>query len=251
MPLKKFSPKHALAIRWFHWINFPILFIMIWSGTLIYWANDVYKITAGTFKFQFYPDAFYKALNMPFRLAEGMSYHFLFMWVFFINGLLYVLYLIFSGEWRILFPNKKSFKESIIVVLNDLHLTKKKPEFKKYNAAQRIAYTAIIFMGFFSLLSGLVIYKPAEFAGLTTVLGGYENARFIHFVLTIGFVLFFLVHVIQVIIAGWNNFRAMITGWEIVKVEEDDKAISITNENISQEISDNKIELNKTEDEKE
>ena len=36
--------KHPLAIRWFHWLNFPILACMIWSGLLIYWANDVYKI---------------------------------------------------------------------------------------------------------------------------------------------------------------------------------------------------------------
>ena len=34
--------KHPLAIRWFHWINFPVLALMIWSGTLILWANDVY-----------------------------------------------------------------------------------------------------------------------------------------------------------------------------------------------------------------
>ncbi len=34
--------KHPLAIRWFHWINFPVLMLMIGSGLLIYWANDVY-----------------------------------------------------------------------------------------------------------------------------------------------------------------------------------------------------------------
>ena len=39
--------KHPLAIRWFHWINFPVIFIMIWSGLLIYWANDVYRIGWG------------------------------------------------------------------------------------------------------------------------------------------------------------------------------------------------------------
>jgi hypothetical protein len=30
-----------------------------------------------------------------------------------------------------------------------------------------------------------------------------------------GAFLFFVVHVVQVIIAGWNNFRAMVTGFEI------------------------------------
>jgi PAS domain S-box-containing protein len=35
--------KHPLAIRWFHWVNFPLLALMIWSGLWIYWANDVYR----------------------------------------------------------------------------------------------------------------------------------------------------------------------------------------------------------------
>ena len=35
---------HPRAIRWLHWINFPLLFIMMWSGLRIYWAHDVYAI---------------------------------------------------------------------------------------------------------------------------------------------------------------------------------------------------------------
>ena len=38
-PSIRLERKHPLAIRWMHWINFPILFTMIWSGLLIYW-ND-------------------------------------------------------------------------------------------------------------------------------------------------------------------------------------------------------------------
>jgi hypothetical protein len=34
----RLEKKHPLAIRWFHWINFPLLGLMIWSGLLIYWA---------------------------------------------------------------------------------------------------------------------------------------------------------------------------------------------------------------------
>jgi thiosulfate reductase cytochrome b subunit len=191
---------------------------MIWSGTLIYWANSVYKISAGsTVLFKFYPKAVYKALNIPFRLAEGMSWHFVFMWFFFLNGLLYLLYVIFSGEWRQLFPKWSSFKDAWLVVLHDLHLRKMKPVQGKYNAAQRIAYTGIVVLGMGAILSGLVIYKPVKFNLLTTLMGGYETARLIHFIVTIGFLLFFLVHILQVIIAGWNNFRAMITGWEVAE----------------------------------
>ena len=218
MQQKKIIKKHPLAIRWFHWINFPVLGVMIWSGLLIYWANDVYRLGWGdTTILNFFPDSFNKALNIPFRLAEGMNFHFVFMWLFAINGLLYVLYLLFSKEYKLIFPTKKSFKEAWLVLLHDLHIKKGLPPQKKYNAAQRIAYTGVIFMGLGSLLTGLAIYKPVQLFWLCAVLGGYEWARAEHFILTILFCLFFLVHIVQVILAGWNNFRGMVAGFEVVK----------------------------------
>ncbi|WP_337044782.1 cytochrome b/b6 domain-containing protein [Emticicia sp. 17c] len=208
--------KHPLAIRWFHWVNFPVLAIMIWSGMLIYWANGVYKIQLGDIVLvKFFPKGFYTSLKIPQRLAEGMAIHFVFMWLFFLNGLFYVLYTFISGQWRYLVPNKYSFKEAWQVLLHDLHLSKYHPPVGKFNGAQQIAYSAIILMGIGSLLTGLAIYKPVQFFWLTWLLGGYASARAIHFILTIGYVLFFLVHIIQIIRAGWNNFQSMITGFEI------------------------------------
>ena len=219
--MKRILIKHPLAIRWFHWINFPVLAVMIWSGLLIYWANDVYAIKiGGTPVIKFFPKSFYQALHIPFRLAEGMAYHFLFMWLFFVNGLLYVLYTAFSGEWRYLLPNRRSLKEAWQVLLHDLHLRKTAPPQSKYNAAQRIAYTAIILMGFGSIITGLAIYKPVQFGFLTSICGGYEAARLEHFILTIGYGLFFLIHIIQVILAGWRNFQSMITGFEVLPAEK-------------------------------
>lgn len=227
--MKTIVKKHPLAIRWFHWINFPVLGIMIWSGLLIYWANGVYKIGFGsTTLLKFFPDTFYKALNIPYRLSEGMAYHFLFMWLFFLNGIAYVLYTIISGEWRDLVPKKNSFKQSFQVLLHDLHLRKTAPPIiGKYNAAQRIAYTAIIVMGIGSILTGLAIYKPVQLNWLCTIMGGYKMARILHFALTIGYVLFFLIHIFQVIRAGWNNFRAMITGFEVKKIEVEPATLTI------------------------
>jgi thiosulfate reductase cytochrome b subunit len=235
--MKEIVKKHPLAIRWFHWLNFPVLGVMIWSGLLIYWANDVYKIGFGnTTLIKFFPQSFYSSLNINSHLAEGMGYHFLFMWLFFLNGIAYVLYTIFSGEWRLLLPNRHSFKEAWQVLLHDLHLRKTKPPQEKYNAAQRVAYSAIIVMGIGSVLTGLAIYKPIGFSWLCALCGGYKMARIIHFALTIGYVLFFLVHVIQVILAGWNNFRAMITGFEVKKTKDDLPATPLEEEPIKQSV---------------
>ena len=95
----------------------------------------------------------------------------------------------------------------------------------KYNGAQRIAYTAIVLMGAGSLVTGLSIYKPTQVHWITSALGGYEMARWEHFWLTMGFCGFFLVHVGQVVLAGWNNFRSMVSGFELQKVERSGQAV--------------------------
>ncbi|WP_031500356.1 cytochrome b/b6 domain-containing protein [Bryobacter aggregatus] len=197
--------KHPLAIRWFHWLNFPLLAIMIWSGLLIYWANDVYIA---------FPDWFYEKANLSYRLADGMSYHFLFMWFFALNGIAYVIYTLWSGEWRHLVPGRGALGQAYQVILYDLHIRKEPLPPAKYNAAQQIAYTGILLMGIGSLITGLVIYRPIQLHVLTQALGGYSAVRFLHFLLTAGYVLFFFVHVAQVIRAGWPNFKAMVTGNE-------------------------------------
>jgi thiosulfate reductase cytochrome b subunit len=219
--------KHLLASRWMHWINFPLLGIMIWSGLLIYWAqsdaanlhpHEVYRIGIGNWTLvRFFPDWFYAKLGMPFRLAEGLGWHFFFMWLFGVNGILYVIYTFVSGEWRDLVPNRNSMKEAWQVLLHDLYLSKEHPPVRKYNGAQQIAYTMIVLAGAGSLVTGLAIYKPAQLHVLTSLLGGYEFARFLHFWLMMSYVGFFAIHIMQVIRAGWNNFRSMVTGYELVE----------------------------------
>lgn len=213
----KIKKKHSFASRWMHWINFPVLTLMIWSGLLIYWANGVYGLKIFGYEiFHFFPTTFYDYLGIDHRLAEGMSIHFFVMWFFAVNGFLYFVYILISGEWRDIVPTLSSFKEAIQVTLHDLHLSRYHPPQKKYNGAQRIAYSIVILMGAGSVITGLAIYKPTQLAWLTSLLGGYEWARWEHFWLTVGFVLFFFVHVAQVAKTGWNNFRSMVSGYEYV-----------------------------------
>lgn len=201
-----------------HWINFPLLTVMIWSGILIYWANQVYAIRiAGYELFKFFPAWFYDLFGIPFRLAEGLQLHFFFMWLFAANGIFYIIYTAVSGEWRALVPIPASLKRAPMVALHDAHILKNKPPQGKYNDAQRLAYTGVIVMGIGSVVTGLAIYKPTQLGWLTTLLGGYQWARWQHFWLMILFIAFFVVHVFQVAMAGWSNFRSMITGYEIVE----------------------------------
>lgn len=205
--MSRLEKKHPLAIRWFHWINFPLLALMIWSGILIYWAYPAY--------FQL-DQTTWRALKINNRLAEGMALHFFFMWLFVGNGIAYVTYTLVSGEWRELLPNRHTFRDAWNVVLHDLRIRKEPLPRVKFNGAQRLAYTGVILMGIGSVLSGLAIYRPVQLWWLTAMFGGYQTARFVHFALTVGYVLFFLVHVAQVVRAGWNNFRAMVIGVEVV-----------------------------------
>ena len=220
--MSSLTTKHRLAIRWVHWVNFPLLSLMIWSGLLIYWANDVYRVGVGSVTaFHFFPDWFYNVTTLGHRLSEGMAIHFLFMWLFALNGIIYVAYTLISGEWRLLFPDRNSPRDALAVVLYDLGIRKEMPAQEKYNAAQKIAYTSILVMGAGSLITGLAIYKPTQVAWISGLLGGYDMARWEHFWLTMGYLAFFGVHLAQVIKAGWNNFQSMVTGFDLPKTSKE------------------------------
>src|SRR5271168_5638484 len=149
----RLEKKHPLAIRWMHWVNFPVLFTMIWSGLLIYWNDSdnayqhphaVYRVGVGSLTVvRLFPPWFWKLINAPYRVTEGLGYHFFFMWIFAINGILYVSYLLISGEWRVLVPERRSFIDAIQVTLVDLHLRKGLQPQKKDNGAQKVAYTSV------------------------------------------------------------------------------------------------------------
>lgn len=213
--------KHRRASRWMHWINFPLLTIMIWSGLRIYWADvrDPFGFGVGLVGwhwFDFLPDAVNERLGLERRLARGMAFHFTFGWLFTLNGIAYGIYTWRSKEWRHLLPDRYSFKDAVEVTKHDMFIRNKPlPPQGRYNGAQRVSYTAIIVMGAIAVLTGLAIYKPTQLNLLTTLFGGYESAKTIHFIVTIGFLVFFVIHILQVVRAGWANFASMVTGYEL------------------------------------
>jgi thiosulfate reductase cytochrome b subunit len=199
--------KHALWLRTVHWLNVPLVILMIWSGILIYWANDIYP--------GFFPQAFYTFFQVSHHLAQGLYVHFFVAWFFIINGCIYLVLLFASGHWREIFPNRQTPAQIIPTILHDMGLRKDVPPHDKFNAMQRIAYSGVIVLALIAVLSGFAIYKPVQLEWLTNVFGGYEGARLVHFIVMLSLCGFIGLHLVQVTRAGWNNFRAMIAGFEI------------------------------------
>ena len=212
-----------------HWINFPVLFTMMWSGLLIYWNDSdnaylyphrVYRIGIGNFTlFRFFPDWFYNKLHVPYHVTQGLGYHFFFMWFFALNGIAWVLYTWLSGEWR--FPPPPApqppRRHPGHPCRSSLPQRPSPPDQVQRSPAHRL-----------HLLHrhgrGHADHRPSHLQTHLRPLahhpcGGYEMARWLHFWITMAFLGFFFVHVGQVILAGWNNFRAMVSGLEVQHID--------------------------------
>ena len=81
---------------------------------------------------------------------------------------------------------------------------------------QRLTYLLVIFVLFPLVIWTGLAMSPAiasVFPAAVAVLGGQQSARTMHFFVSVFLVLFLLVHVVMVCLAGFRNrVRAMITG---------------------------------------
>jgi thiosulfate reductase cytochrome b subunit len=160
-------------------------------------------------------------------LAVGRRWHFALAWLFVINGLIYLILGLFNRHFsRDLAPTRAQLRPSHI--LKDIwdHMRLKHPRgeaAKSYNVLQKFAYLAVIFVLLpLMILTGLTMSPgvDAVLPGLLDLFGGRQSARTIHFLSASGIVLFVLVHVVEVLLAGViNEIRSMITGRYVVPPE--------------------------------
>jgi thiosulfate reductase cytochrome b subunit len=155
-------------------------------------------------------------------LAMARHWHFFFAWIFVINGVLYLLYTVFSRHLeRDLVPTRAELRNigrSIVDHLKFKHPTGEAAT--RYNVLQSLTYLIVIF-GLLPLvvIAGLAMSPRLDtvFTGWVELLGGRQSARTLHFLAAFGLLLFVVVHVAEVFIAGvWNEMRSMITGWYAV-----------------------------------
>ena len=152
-------------------------------------------------------------------------WHLFFAWLFVINGVLYVLYTIFSRHLvKDLLPTRDELRHigrSIVDHLKFKHPTGEAA--KRYNVLQSLTYLIVIF-GLLPLvvICGMALSPRLDtvFTGWVELLGGRQSARSLHFLAAFGLLAFVVIHVVEVFIAGvWNEMRSMITGWYALPAE--------------------------------
>jgi thiosulfate reductase cytochrome b subunit len=164
--------------------------------------------------------AFPDWLTLPGGLGFARDVHFDAAWLLVFNGLVYLLFGLFSGHFRrdlVPAATELAPRRLLAEIWRHLRLRRARGEAARhYNVLQRLAYVTVIFVLLpIMVLSGLTM-SPAVTATmpfLFDLFGGRQSARTIHFLVANLLVLFVLVHVVQVVVTGaFNNMRAMITG---------------------------------------
>jgi thiosulfate reductase cytochrome b subunit len=170
------APKQMLLAKIFHWVNIISLFVMMTSGLQIYNANPVFGGRGGW--------TFPSFLLLGGWLGGGRNWHFAAMWFFALNLLWYGLYIFITRRW------KNRFASS-----SDIKAFKASQNIKRKNyALHRLVYTAILPILLLSILSGLAMYKPAQFHWLSALFSNWQTLRVVHFLAIPTVIVFVLVH---------------------------------------------------------
>ena len=189
---------HPRWVRITHWVNAIAMLVMIGSGWEIYNASPLFD-----FRFS-------RSITLGGWLAGALQWHFAAMWVLAVNGLVYLALGIIGGRFR---RKLLPIRPADVIADTKAALTFKlrHDDISVYNSVQRLLYLGVIAAGIVIVLSGLAIWKPVQFQELTALFGGYDVARYIHFIAMAAIVGFLVVHVLLAILVP-RSLRAMVTG---------------------------------------
>jgi thiosulfate reductase cytochrome b subunit len=189
---------HPRWVRICHWINALAILVMIGSGWQIYNASPLFGFV------------FPREIALGNWLAGALLWHFAAMWILVVNGIVYVTLGIVTGRFRRkLYPIRPSEVVADLKAAATFKLSH--DDLSHYNAVQKLLYTGVILAGVVIVLSGLSIWKPVQFQELTALFGGYDTARYVHFLAMAAIVGFLIVHIALALIVP-KSLRAMITG---------------------------------------
>jgi len=214
-----------LLVRLTHWTFTLSFFGLAVSGYAIilahphfYWGETGNILTPPLF-----------SLPLPTMLGGpsgwGRSLHFQSAWLAVLSGLLYVMSGVASRHFRReLMPSTREMTLSALRACLTNHLRLKGLAVDEgYNVLQKLAYLGVVFVVFpVVILSGFAMSPSitSVFPWMVEVFGGHQTARTIHFFLADLLVLFLIVHVTMVALAGFaSRLTAMITGRRVARKE--------------------------------
>jgi thiosulfate reductase cytochrome b subunit len=230
-PVTTLPPRHSVLVRVTHWIITLCFFALLLTGVEIlishprfYWGETGNVLTTPLFQLHIpssrplVPTGY--GYVLPDQNGWSRALHFEAAWIAVLTGLLYAISGLFTGHFRKdLLPNSADLSWRALSTSIAKPLRFKRPseaEASSYNVLQRLTYVFVIFALFpLVIWTGLAL-SPAfisAFPASVTLLGGRQSARTIHFFVSVALVLFLLVHVTMVCLAGFRSRTgAMITG---------------------------------------
>ena len=225
------TPRHTAIVRATHWITTVCFFALLVSGVEIvishprfYWGEAGNVLTPALFQLPIPASRSAVQTGYAFVLPDQNGWsrylHFQAAWAAVLTGLLYAVFGLLTGHFRKnLLPAGASLSWRALWSEIANHLRFKPPaedEAMSYNVLQRLTYLFVIFVLFPLVIWTGLAMSPAivsAFPAVVTVFGGQQSARTIHFFVSVFLVLFLLVHIVMVYLAGFRNrTRAMITG---------------------------------------
>jgi thiosulfate reductase cytochrome b subunit len=227
----KVHSRHSALVRVTHWITTLCFLALLVSGVEIlishprfYWGETGNVLTPTLFKIpipasrSMVPTGY--AYKLPDQNGWSRYLHFQSAWIVVLTGLLYVISSVFSRHLRKdLLPGEadRSWPAFSRAVARHLRFVRtSEAEAWSYNVLQRVSYLFVIFVLFPLVIWTGLAMSPAFVSvvpAAVTTLGGQQSARTIHFFVSVALVLFLLIHVGMVFVAGFKNrMRAMITG---------------------------------------
>jgi thiosulfate reductase cytochrome b subunit len=186
-------------VRITHWINALAVILMVMSGWQVYDASPIFPALR-----------FPAAITLGGWLGGALLWHFAVMWLLVANFIVYLGLNLVSGRLR----NKLlplSFRSLAADTLAAVRGRLTHGDLSRYNAIQKLAYLVVIADIVLLVLSGLAVWKSVQFPLLRTLMGGYDNARVVHFVCMSVLVAFFVVHVVMVALVP-RSLLLMIRG---------------------------------------
>ena len=168
-------------------------------------------------------------------LADARHWHFLFAWILLVNGLAYLVYSLWVRHiQRDIWPSRADIRAIPRSILDHIKLKHPTGEAaRRYNVLQKLAYIGVITLIALMVLTGLTMSPGfnAFFPWLLDVFGGRQSARSIHFICASLIVLFVIVHLAEVLLAGpINEIRSMLTGDYRVPQDHQPKDIPLKDE---------------------